>query len=51
MSAFDLEISSELESEALVQCCVDRTDTTLLEQYREKHYRGLVAVLEMMVES
>ena len=46
ISGFDLEISGELEPEALAQCRVDETDLALLEEYRQRHMRGLVAVLE-----
>lgn len=46
VAGFDLEISAELEPEALAQCRVDQTDRALLEQYRQRHCRGLVAALE-----
>ena len=42
---FDLEISGELEPEALAQCRVDGTDRALLKAYREKHLGALVRVL------
>ena len=44
---FDLEISSELEPEALAQCRVDRTDRALLEDYRRRHQGGLLRALQV----
>jgi len=49
--AFDLEISAERESEALAQCREDHTDRTLLGDYRERHFRGIAAVLEKLAGS
>ena len=50
-SGLDLEISAELEPEAYAQCRVDATDRTLLQQYRQRHLQGLVAVLQRISDS
>ena len=46
VSAFDLEISAQLEPEALAQCRIDETDRALLAQYRQRHALGLTAVVQ-----
>lgn len=46
--AFDIEISAALEPEALAQCRIDKTDAALLEQYQQRHSRGLVAILAQL---
>lgn len=46
--AFDIEISPELESRALEILRATLTDTALLDEYRQRHFDGLVAVLEAL---
>lgn len=43
--AFDLEILGEYETEALRKCKEDHTDEALLDEYRGRHFNGLVSVL------
>ena len=49
--AFDIEISPQLEPYALAQCRVDKTDVSLLMQYQERHFGGLLAALKETVVS
>ncbi len=46
--AFDLEINGKLEPEATAQCRFDKTDVPLLRKYQQRHFNGLVSVLELL---
>ena len=48
--AFDLEINGKLEPEATAQCRLDKTDVLLLRKYQQRHFNGLVSVMEQLAE-
>jgi hypothetical protein len=48
--AFDIEISTTLEKEALEKCRADLTDRSLLERYQKQHLGGIKTTLKKLAE-
>jgi len=49
--AFDIEISFELEQDALALCRIDKTDLPLLQRYQQRHTNGILSALETIAAS